>query len=102
MGPPRTDIDETYVTSAAFWKIREMSVTYNVPRTFLDRQKVIKAARVSAQGRNLFLWTPSTNVYTDPEYSDGNGASNGNAIGLTGLSQTPPSRYLGFSVMLTF
>lgn len=102
MGPPRTDIDETYVTSAAFWKIREMSVTYNVPKTFLARQKVIKAARVSAQGRNLFLWTPSTNVYTDPEYSDGNGASNGNAIGLTGLSQTPPSRYLGFSVMLTF
>ncbi|MFU1857388.1 SusC/RagA family TonB-linked outer membrane protein [Sphingobacterium sp. NGMCC 1.201703] len=102
MGSVRRDIDETYVTSAAFWKIREMSVTYNIPKTWLAGQNVIKRARVSAQGRNLFLWTPATNVYTDPEYSDGNGSSNGNAIGLTGLSQTPPSRYLGFSVSLTF
>ena len=102
MGTGRRDIDETYVTSAAFWKIREMSVTYNIPKSWLAGQKVIKRARVSAQGRNLFLWTPATNVYTDPEYSDGNGSSNGNAIGLTGLSQTPPSRYLGFSVSLTF
>lgn len=102
MGPQRTDIDETYVTSAAFWKIREMSLSYNLPKSVLGNQNVIKRARVSAQGRNLFLWTPSTNVYTDPEYSDGNGSSNGNAIGLTGLGQTPPSRYLGFSVLLTF
>ncbi|MEN5435954.1 SusC/RagA family TonB-linked outer membrane protein [Sphingobacterium faecium] len=99
---PRTGIHETYVTSAAFWKIREMSLSYNVPQTFLASQNVIKAARVSVQGRNLFIWTPKTNVYTDPEYSDGNGSSNGNAIGLTGLGQTPPSRFLGFSVNLTF
>lgn len=101
MGPQRTDIDETYITSAAFWKIREMSLSYNLPKSILGNS-VVKAARISAQGRNLFLWTPSTNVYTDPEYSDGNGAANGNAIGLTGLGQTPPSRYLGFSVSLTF
>ncbi len=79
-----------------------MSLSYNLPRSILAGQKVIKNARISAQGRNLFLWTPATNVYTDPEYSDGNGASNGNALGLTGLSQTPPSRYIGFSVLLTF
>ena len=102
MGPGRSDADETYITSAAFWKIREMSLSYNLPRSILAGQKVIKNARISAQGRNLFLWTPATNVYTDPEYSDGNGASNGNALGLTGLSQTPPSRYIGFSVLLTF
>ncbi len=102
MATGRRNIDETYVTSAAFWKIREMSLSYNLPKSFLAGQNVIKKARVSVQGRNLFLWTPATNVYTDPEYSDGNGSSNGNAIGLTGLSQTPPSRYVGFSVSLTF
>lgn len=102
MGPGRGDVDQTYITSAAFWKLREMSLSYNLPKSLLASQKVIKNARISAQGRNLFLWTPSTNVYTDPEYSDGNGSSNGNAVGLTGLGQTPPSRYLGFSVMLTF
>ncbi|WP_448137462.1 SusC/RagA family TonB-linked outer membrane protein [Sphingobacterium siyangense] len=102
MATGRRNIDETYVTSAAFWKIREMSLSYNLPKSFLAGQNVIKKARVSVQGRNLFLWTPATNVYTDPEYSDGNGSSNGNALGLTGLSQTPPSRYVGFSVSLTF
>jgi len=102
IGGPRTDIHETYVTSAAFWKIREMSLTYNLPRALLGRQKTIKKARISAQGRNLFLWTPATNVYTDPEYSDGNGLANGNALGLTALRQTPPSRYMGASLFLTF
>lgn len=98
---PRTGIHETYITSGAFWKIREMSLSYRIPQSFLASQKVIKDAKISLQGRNLFLWTPSTNVYTDPEYSDGNGSSNGNAIGLTNLSQTPPSRYFGFSIGLT-
>jgi TonB-linked SusC/RagA family outer membrane protein len=98
---PRTGIHETYITSAAFWKIREMSLSYKVPQSFLASQTVIKDAKISIQGRNLFLWTPSTNVYTDPEYSDGNGSSNGNAVGLTNLSQTPPSRYFGFSIGLT-
>ena len=101
MANPRTGIHETYVTSAAFWKIREMSLSYNLPKSLLAGQKVLKAAKISAQGRNLFLWTPKTNVYTDPEYSDGNGNSNGNAIGLTNLNQTPPSRYIGFTLSLT-
>ncbi|OJZ15022.1 MAG: hypothetical protein BGP15_23055 [Sphingobacterium sp. 40-24] len=78
-----------------------MSVSYRIPKSFLAGQNVIKGARVSVQGRNLFIWTPKSNVYTDPEYSDGNGSSNGNAIGLTNLGQTPPSRYVGFSVNLT-
>lgn len=102
MSGPRTGIAETYITSAAFWKIREMALTYRIPESWLSGQKAIKAARISAQGRNLFIWTPKTNVYTDPEYSDGNGSSNGNAIGLTNLSQTPPSRTYGMSIYLTF
>ena len=99
---PRTGIHENYVTSAAFWKIREASLSYQLPKHLLGSQDVVKAVRVSLQGRNLFLWTPKTNVYTDPEYSDGNSASSGNAIGLTSLSQTPPSRYVGASLSLTF
>lgn len=101
MDGPRTGADETYITSAAFWKIREMSLSYRLPQSALGSQKVIKDARISLQGRNLFLWTPKTNVYTDPEYSDGNGSSNGNAVGLTNLGQTPPSRYFGFTLGLT-
>lgn len=95
---PRTGINENYVTSAAFWKIREISLGYDIPASFLRRSKVIKSARISAQGRNLFVFLPKTNVYTDPEYSDGNDLNNGNAIGLTNLGQTPPSRYFGLAL----
>ena len=98
---PRTGIEENYITSGAFWKIREISIGYDLPGKLLAKSKVIKAARVSVQGRNLFIFLPNTNVYTDPEYSDGNGSSSGNAIGLTSLNQSPPSRFFGATVSLT-
>ncbi len=98
---PRTGINENYVTSGAFWKIRELALSYDVPAAFLAKSKVVKGARISVQGRNLFIFLPKTNVYTDPEYSDGNGSSSGNAIGLTNLNQTPPSRYYGATLTLT-
>lgn len=101
IGGPRTDIDENYVTSGAFWKIREISLSYDIPTSFLMKSKVIKAARISVQGRNLFIFLPKTNVYTDPEYSDGNASNSGNAIGLTNLNQTPPSRFYGATLTLT-
>jgi TonB-linked SusC/RagA family outer membrane protein len=98
---PRTGIDENYITSAAFWKIREISLGYDLPAKFLAKSKVVKAARFSVQGRNLFLFLPNSNVYTDPEYSDGNSSSSGNAIGLTSLGQTPPSRFFGATLSVT-
>ncbi len=99
---PRRGIDENYVTSADFWKLREVALTYNVPASFLKNQKVIKSATISLQGRNLLILLPPSNVYTDPEYSDGDNTSSGNAIGLTNLGQTPPSRYYGATISLTF
>ena len=98
---PRTGIAENYVTSAAFWKIREISLAWNVPTTLLSNTKVIKGARISVQGRNLFVFLPEGNVYTDPEYSAGDALNSGNAIGLTSLGQTPPSRYFGATLSLT-
>lgn len=96
---PRTGIDENYVTSANFWKIREISLSYELPAKILAKSGFVRAARISAQGRNLFIFTPKTNVYTDPEYS--NAGSTGNGVGLNS-SQTPPSRYFGGTLSLTF
>ncbi|WP_293302467.1 SusC/RagA family TonB-linked outer membrane protein [Pedobacter sp. UBA4863] len=97
---PRTGIDENYITSGAFWKIRELSLSYKIPASVFTKTRAIKGARISVQGRNLFIFLPKTNVYTDPEYSEGNGLSGGNAIGLTSLNQTPPSRYYGATLTL--
>lgn len=98
-GTRNTGIGENYVHSAGFWKWREASISYNIPvNTFL--KGAVKRASISVQGRNLFIWTPKTNLYTDPEYSDRGSTSN--TIGITTLSQIPPARYFGGTLSLTF
>jgi hypothetical protein len=92
-------VTSNYVTSGAFWKLRQLSISYNIPASALGNNKVIKNVTISAQGRNLFEWLPKSNIYTDPEYSDAGAASNG--IGLTNL-QAPPSRYYGGTISFTF
>lgn len=99
-GTRNTGIGENYVNSAGFWKFREASVSYDFPKSLLEKSKFIKGATLSVQGRNLFIWVPKSNLYTDPEYS-ANGAES-NAVGVTNLGQTPPARYFGGTVSLTF
>ena len=99
-GPTNTGVATNYVYSAAFWKLRELALSYDVPKSFLGNIKYIKGARVSVQGRNLFLWTPKTNIYTDPEYS--NAGTDNNGVGIAGLGQSPPSRFYGATLSLTF
>jgi len=95
-----TNVTSNYVYSGDYWKLREASLAYKIPQSLLQRSKFIKAATVSIQGRNLFLWATKSNEYTDPDYS-ANG-SDSNAVGTTSLSQTPPTRYFGGTVSLTF
>ncbi len=92
------NVATNYIIKGDFWKIRELSLSYDVPETALAKLKYIKGLTVSLQGRNLFLWTPDANIYTDPEYN----FSDGNAIGVTTLSQSPPSRYYGGTISFTF
>lgn len=93
-----TGIGENYTHSAAFWKLREAVLSYDLPTKWL--KGVVQKATVSFQGRNLFIFVPKTNLYTDPEYSAAGAGSN--AIGITNLSQSPPARYFGGSVSITF
>ncbi|HTE13430.1 MAG TPA: hypothetical protein VK645_20765, partial [Chitinophagaceae bacterium] len=93
-------VTSNYVTNGAFWKLREIAIAYDLPAALLAKTKAIKGVTISVQGRNLFIWLPKDNIYTDPEYSDP-GADN-NGIGLTGLGQTPPSRYYGGTITVRF
>ncbi|HUC81602.1 MAG TPA: SusC/RagA family TonB-linked outer membrane protein [Flavisolibacter sp.] len=97
---PRTGVAENYVASGAFWKLREVTLSYDLPERILQRAKFIKRATVSLQGRNLLMFLPKTNLYTDPEYSDNGSGSNG--MGVAGIASPPPSRYYGATISLTF
>ncbi len=89
-----------YTTSAAFWKLREVALTYDVPVKKLFGGNGIQAAQIALLGRNLLMLRPKANIYTDPEFN--NSATTSNAVGYTTEDQTPPTRVYGFSVKLTF
>lgn len=89
---------ENFVTSAAFWKLREVALSYTVPTKFLASTKFIKSASVGLVGRNLITLLPKENLYTDPEFAN----TTTNAVGLNSNAQTPPTRTYGFTVSLGF
>jgi TonB-linked SusC/RagA family outer membrane protein len=93
----------SYVTSADFWKLREVALTYTIPVRILEYTKFIKNMSVALTGRNLIMIRPKTNVFTDPEFSGGNNTNDtSNAVGTTTEFQTPPTRFYGFRVSVGF
>lgn len=94
------DVTSNYVTSGDFWKLRELSLSYDIPSATIAKTRFIKGATISVQGRNLFLWMAKDNLYTDPEYSSAGVDNNG--IGITSLDSAPPSRFYGATLSLKF
>ena len=93
----------TYLTSAAFWKLREVSLNYEVPvKNILGGS--IKGFQVGLIGRNLLMLRPKTNGWADPEFNGSSATQSGatNNVGYTTVYQTPPTRVYGFSVKFTF
>ncbi|WP_375447071.1 SusC/RagA family TonB-linked outer membrane protein [uncultured Fibrella sp.] len=88
----------SYVTSADFWKLREVALSYDIPASILGWTKFVKTFNIALTGRNLLMIRPKTNVFTDPEYS----LDNSNAQGTTNEYQTPPTRFYGFRVGIGF
>ena len=92
-----TDVDANYLSSGAFWKIREMALNYNFPDRLFGN-KTIKGVSLTASGRNLYVWLPKTNQWTDPEFSN----TTGNAQGVNTIGNIPPTRTIGISATFKF
>lgn len=97
-GSFRRNVAENYIVSGDYWKLREVALSYDLPASFMSRFGFIQSATITAQGRNLLLFTPKSNIYTDPDYN----FSDGNAVGIVTLSNTPPTRFYGGSISITF
>lgn len=87
-----------YVTSAAFWTLRNASLTYDLPQRLIRRIRPIQAVTVGLVGSNLLLWVPKQNTWTDPEFSE----DTGNATGTNSQNQAPPTRTFGANIKVTF
>lgn len=91
------NIQENYVSDARFLKLRELTVGYELPKSLLSKQNIVKAASISLVGRNLFTWLPKENEGIDPEMN----FTDGNAVGISAL-QTPQTRIFGANLTVTF
>ncbi|HEX7119386.1 MAG TPA: SusC/RagA family TonB-linked outer membrane protein [Longimicrobiales bacterium] len=86
-------IAEAFTYDASFVKLREVSLTFDVPARVTDLLRV-SDLRVGVVGRNLFLWSDVPHV--DPETA----FSTGNLQGYE-YSQFPSARSFGFNVSVT-
>ncbi len=91
-------VGSNYITSAAAFKVREVALTYQFPAKIISASKLIKACSFTISGRNLLMIRPKSNVWTDPEFSD----DNGNSVGRTTTSQSPPTRIISATLSVTF
>jgi TonB-linked SusC/RagA family outer membrane protein len=89
-------VGSPYVASGAFWRVREVSISYAVP---MRATSAVKGLNISLVARNLFTFLPKDNPYADPEYSQ---FGTGNAQSVSNENLTPPTRIFGASVNVVF
>lgn len=91
-------ISEAQLFDATYVKLRELRLGYTFPdKTF---KNLVKDVRLSLVGRNLFLWTPKSNVHFDPEVAV---ATSGDGIipGFENMS-LPSTKSIGVNLSLKF
>jgi TonB dependent receptor len=89
---------DAFTTNGDFWKIRDMSLSYDFGQKVLKSTRVVKGATLSIFARNMFTFLAKDNIYTDPEFSN----TTGNALGINTSRNTPPVRQYGATLSVTF
>jgi hypothetical protein len=92
---------EFAVFKGSYLKLRELYLTYQLPKSLMNKAKYIKRASISAiAGNVLLLWVDKSNTMRlDPE--TGGVASNTYGVGFEQAS-VPSSRSFGVKLNLTF
>ncbi len=92
------NIGSNYITSGAFWKLREVVLKYDFPKQWYSRVSVFQDISFALSGRNLIMLRPKTNIWTDPEFND----NTSNAVGTNSVNQAPPTRIFTATLSLVF
>jgi hypothetical protein len=88
-----------YIKDVNVLRLRSLSVSYNVPKSFLKKTGVIKAANVSVSANNLLLFT---NYNGDPEAAAaGAGVGGSSSVGFD-YCGIPSTSGMTFGLNLTF
>ncbi len=86
---------EANLFDATWVKLREISISYSFPKSFLDRNK-LKGLTISVFGRNLYTWSDFP-IY-DPETAALNGA---NMVPGVEMGQLPSPATYGFNLKVS-
>jgi TonB-linked SusC/RagA family outer membrane protein len=89
-------VNKAYIYSASYLKLREVNLTYALPKSVVSRLGGLKGIDVSLIGRNLFIIKDLP--YSDPEES----LSSGNANSGYQSGAYPSMRSYGFNVKFKF
>ncbi|PWK78301.1 TonB-linked SusC/RagA family outer membrane protein [Mucilaginibacter oryzae] len=95
-------IDEAFMISRSFAKLREVTIGYNVPAKYL-RNSAIKAISFSLVGRNLLYFAARKDFDID-QYASGYNSADGTTGGApsNGALQSTTARRYGFNLNVTF
>jgi outer membrane receptor protein involved in Fe transport len=90
--------DESFLVDKSYVKLRSVVLSYELPKKWLSGTP-LQGVKVSFFGNNLFLWTPSSNTFIDPELTSFGNDLEGN---FGEYSANPSSRKFGFNVNVKF
>jgi TonB-linked SusC/RagA family outer membrane protein len=86
-----------FIVDASYIKMRSATISYTFNKTQL-RSLPFGALTIGVFGNNLFLWTPKSNAYVDPEVNS-SGAGNEQGLDFAG---TPSVRNYGINLKVSF
>jgi len=91
-------IEQTHVIDKTFVRLREINLNYDFPSA-VSKNMGLNKITLGVYARNLFMWTPGENPYTDPEtgtYGTGVGSDFGE------FGTNPSQRSVGGVLKLSF
>ncbi len=92
------ELGSSFLIDKSYVKLRSVVLSWSVPEKIFDKTP-IQGVKISAYGNNLFLWTPASNTFVDPEQSSFGNDLKGNFGEYTA---NPSARNYGFNVSLKF
>jgi hypothetical protein len=97
------EADKEFVYDASYVKLRELAITYSLPRHSIEKIGFLKGLNFSLSGRNL--WIIHKNLpYADPEQGQALGSGSSGQNGGMGFQNGayPTSRTIAGTVKFTF
>ena len=92
-----TNTPGMFIVDASYIKMRSATISYTFSKTQL-KSLPFGALTIGVFGNNLFLWTPKSNAYVDPEVNS-SGAGNEQGLDFAG---TPSVRNYGINLKVSF